>query len=216
MEQIQNFRSAFNGFNREDVVHYLDYLNKKHAAQISQLNGDAEDLRRRLEAVDPQELEELKSRCEDQQMLLEAAELEKEDLTARLEQLEKEKADLAARVAVLEAENAQLQTRPVQEEPKPEAAALMSHSATQELEAYRRAERMERMAKERAEQVYQQTNSILADATVKVDGAAAQINTVTDQVMAQLNLLQCAVNSSRLALQEAAATLYGLQPGNQE
>ena len=26
MSTPQNFRSAFNGFNREDVVHYLEYI----------------------------------------------------------------------------------------------------------------------------------------------------------------------------------------------
>ena len=33
MAAPQNFRSAFNGFNREDVVHYLEYLNSKHQNQ---------------------------------------------------------------------------------------------------------------------------------------------------------------------------------------
>ena len=29
MASSQNFRTAFNGFNREDVVHYLEYINTK-------------------------------------------------------------------------------------------------------------------------------------------------------------------------------------------
>lgn len=48
MAQPQNFRSAFNGFNREDVVHYLEYLNAKHQNQINQLTAEAEELRSRL------------------------------------------------------------------------------------------------------------------------------------------------------------------------
>ena len=39
MATPQSFRSAFNGFNREDVVHYLEYLNAKHASQLDQLNN---------------------------------------------------------------------------------------------------------------------------------------------------------------------------------
>lgn len=53
MAQPQNFRSAFNGFNREDVVHYLEYLNTKHQNQIQQMNQEMEQLRQQLE--DPTE-----------------------------------------------------------------------------------------------------------------------------------------------------------------
>lgn len=35
----QHFRSAFNGFNRQDVVHYIELLNHQHNAQIEQLNN---------------------------------------------------------------------------------------------------------------------------------------------------------------------------------
>ena len=38
MAGIQNFRSALNGFNRQDVVHYIEYLNNQHNAQLEQLN----------------------------------------------------------------------------------------------------------------------------------------------------------------------------------
>ena len=37
MATPQNFRSAFNGFNRQDVVHYLEYINTKHQDQINSL-----------------------------------------------------------------------------------------------------------------------------------------------------------------------------------
>ena len=46
MATPQSFRSAFNGFNREDVVHYLEYLNTKHASQLDQLNNEVAFLRR--------------------------------------------------------------------------------------------------------------------------------------------------------------------------
>ena len=39
MSAPQNFRSAFNGFNREDVVRYLEYINTKHTTQVNQLNS---------------------------------------------------------------------------------------------------------------------------------------------------------------------------------
>lgn len=51
MASSQNFRTAFNGFNREDVVHYLEYINTKHTNQLNQLTAENESLRERLERL---------------------------------------------------------------------------------------------------------------------------------------------------------------------
>jgi len=39
MATTQRFRSAFNGFNRDDVVNYIEYLNNRYTAQLEQLNN---------------------------------------------------------------------------------------------------------------------------------------------------------------------------------
>ena len=54
MPAPQNFRSAFNGFNREDVVRYLEYINAKHTAEVNQLTSDVDHLRAKLETAEPQ------------------------------------------------------------------------------------------------------------------------------------------------------------------
>ena len=65
MAQLQNFRSALGGFNREDVVHYIELLNNKHNSQVNQLNTELQTLRAQLEeaqaapAVDPAVVEQL-------------------------------------------------------------------------------------------------------------------------------------------------------------
>ena len=38
MATIQHFRTALGGFNRQDVVNYIEYLNNQHNSQIQQLN----------------------------------------------------------------------------------------------------------------------------------------------------------------------------------
>ena len=38
MATIQHFRTALGGFNRQDVVNYIEYMNNQHNAQIQQLN----------------------------------------------------------------------------------------------------------------------------------------------------------------------------------
>lgn len=39
MATAQHFRSAFRGFNREDVVHYIEYLNNHYTRQLEDLNS---------------------------------------------------------------------------------------------------------------------------------------------------------------------------------
>ena len=61
MAEMQHFRSAFRGFNREDVVHYIEYMNNQHNQQLAQLYNQLQaaqapvaspDLTARLEAAE--------------------------------------------------------------------------------------------------------------------------------------------------------------------
>lgn len=48
MAAFQNFRSAVGGFNREDVVRYIEYINNKHASQVNQLKTELQTLQEEL------------------------------------------------------------------------------------------------------------------------------------------------------------------------
>ena len=184
-----NFRSAFNGFNREDVVHYIEFLNSKHVSDLNQLNTELEYLRNRQPAqpAQPDDLVEQQA--------------------ARIRELFDRCAALEQELADAKAENAKL-TEQAQKQDS------CHNRLEDELEAYRRAERTERYARERADSLYHQANGALADATVKVDEAAHQFSQMTDKVVAQLSELQNAVASSKQALRDAAATLYTIRPTN--
>jgi hypothetical protein len=91
-------------------------------------------------------------------------------------------------------------------------AETISSLATEELEAYRRAERIEREARERSELVYFQANSVLTEAFAKVDTIANDITDMADQVMRQLTQLQISVSSSKQALQDAASIMGTIRP----
>lgn len=164
MASVHHFRSAFNGFNREDVVHYIEYMNNQHNTKLEQLNAQ-----------------------------LQAAQSQPKDaeLQARLEEAE-------ARCAQLEAQLAK--------------ASAQATTTEEELEAYRRAERAERIARERAQQIYTQANAVLADVTLKAETASGQIGTIAEQVNAQLQQYQQSVAATKDALQEAVATLYAIHP----
>ena len=196
MADMQNFRKAINGFNREDVVRYIEYINAKHAEELNQLRSEIEFLQEKLNASAQEPAVE------------EAAEEQEEIVSGRVQELEVEVQDLRSQLAAaLEAKAAAEASRNV---------SGTQFRMEQELEAYRRAERTERIARERADQVYRTTNGVLADATVRVDEAASMISEMSEQVMFQLNLLQNAVSGSKQALKDAAATMYAIRPGNEE
>ena len=200
MSAPQNFRSAFNGFNRDDVVKYLEYINSRHHAQVNQLTGENEYLRQQLEAAQAapgaqEELQRLQELCASQQVELEELRAVRTAMEARCSGMEKE---------LEEAQEARRRAE--------EAQSTAQCGVAQELEAYRRAERMERQARERSEQIYRQTNSVLADATVQLEDATGGTFQLADQVMGQLEQLRSAVERSKQALKNASDTMYAIRP----
>lgn len=164
MAAVQNFRSALGGFNREDVVRYIEYINNKHNSQIEQLNTQLQTA---------------------QEALAQARAADNSELLAQLEAAQ-------ARCAELEAQLAQTgQAAPAQ--------------TGDELEAYRRAERAERLARDRAAQIYAQANAALADATVKVEAVSDGMSSVAEQFATQLQ-------DAKQKLQEAVASMYAIRP----
>ena len=203
MSAQMNFRSAFNGFNREDVVHYIEYLNTKHTAEINQINSELDYLRSRQTQVTPADTTEL-----DETIAQQAARIRElfdrcKELEAELNAAREEKEALAQQAA-----------EPIAAPTVPQGS--YKSRMEEELEAYRRAERTERYARERAQQLYHQVNGALADATAKVDDTARHVGQMTDKVVAQLAELQDAVTESKLALRDAAATMYTIRPYGEE
>ena len=186
MASAQNFRSAFNGFNREDVVHYIEYLNAKHTGALNQLKSENQILADELEAL-----------------------RKKPDLTGECAQLREENQVLQAQVESLTAQIEEL-TKQLEE------AQQFTPLADEELEAYRRAEKAERTARERARQIYCQATGALADATTQVDDAAEHFKILSQRISDQLGELQATVERSKNALQGAAATMYTIRPADTE
>ncbi len=226
MAAPKNFRSAFNGFNREDVVHYIEYMNAQHTTQVNQLNSELEFLRQKLTHIQAEQpaaddrAQKLEEACNILREQLQAAQDRNAILEAQCKQLTQELDDsiTASSCSDLEAMCAQLaKERDEALAAKAEAEATKVHvSVEAELEAYRRAERVERLAHERVEQLYHQANGTLADAAVKVEYASNQINELADHVSTQLAQLQSAVASSKQALHEATAGLYAIRPNTEE
>lgn len=199
MTAPQNFRSAFNGFNREDVVHYLEFLNTRHNNLVNQLTAENQELRAaaQQQPAEGERVASLEARCA--------------ELTAQLEEERNRCAELTGKLEALEARCKELESRP-ETAVAATPAETMSMMASEELEAYRRAERIEREARERSELVYFQANSVLMEASAKVDTISTDITDMADQVMRQLTQLQIAVSSSKQALQDAASIMNTIRP----
>lgn len=167
MAEFQNFRTAFAGFKREDVVNYIEYINNKHKSQLEQLNTQLATAQAKLEKYASVDCDALKAE-------LSAA-------NDKIAQLEEQLANCAG---------------------DGNAKPILSGD---ELEAYRRAERAERLARDRASQIYTQANAALADATMKVEAVSDSIIAMTEQLATQ-------VQDSKAKLQEAVAAMYAIRP----
>ena len=162
MAGVQNFRSALGGFNRHDVVNYIEYINNKHNSELEQLNTQLQTAQEAL-----------------------AQAKDNSELLAKLEAAEARCAELEEQLAA--------------------GGQMVVASEDSELETYRRAERAERLARDRAAQIYAQANAALADATVKVEAISDGMNALTEQFNTQLE-------DGKKQLQEAVASLYAIRP----
>ena len=155
------FRTAFRGFNREDVVRYIEYMNNQHKSQLEQARTQAQPA--------------------------------SQDLQARLAAAE-------ARCAELEAELAKYQ------------AQVPANCTEEELEAYRRAERAERLAADRAQYIYTQAHAVLADVTLHAEAASEQFAAISQQIGTQMDQYRQSVENTRQTFQEAVSALYSIHP----
>ena len=208
MAELQNFRTAFNGFHRDDVVQYIEELNTKHAAEVNQLNNELQYLQEKLAeyesgtvVVENAEAAEAAPVVEGNNAELEAklAEAEAQAQTAK-DQLEEQKAENTRLQGLLDA-----------------AVARQNEVRNSvELDTYRRAERVERDARNRAREVSDKTNAALSSATGKVDETASQIAELAEATLLQLKQLQLAISGSKQVLRDTATALYAIRPEEEE
>ena len=202
MAAPQKFRSALNGFHREDVVAYIEYTNARHEAEVGKLREELEHLRRELVSL--------------RETACAPAAGPDEELTEKCRHLEQENAALAEQNAQAAAEAEALRESLAQMTRERDDALMVQQTAVtrteDELAAYRRAERAERLARQRANQICDQATGALADTAVQLDDAAAALGQAAEQAMDRIRPLQSAVTGSKQVLTDAAATLGAIRP----
>ncbi len=187
---IGNFRSALHGFNRNDVVQFIQSQTMEHERALRALKEENSRLQEALEAA-RRDLEANKLdviRLEEEVEALKAAELEA--------------AEEIAMPAALDAPMAP---------PATVIAPAPSDFNELELAAYRRAELTERMARERAAASTERMKAIFAQADEKLNLTARDLNTIMDafrndfeQMQQLLSTAQGIVNESSDGLKAAS------------
>ena len=181
-EPVQNFRTAFHGFNREDVVRFLETATARHTAEVNQLRDEIARLEGDLSLL------QMRSGDGASQEELEALQAENARLKAQVEELETQLTEPAA--------------TPIRDE---------TNWKDEELAAYRRAETVERQARNRAAQMYHRVNGLIADLAARMDGSKAEMTAAAEALGQALDQLQLALDGGQSILTEGTATLRALE-----
>lgn len=210
MAETQTFRSAFNGFNRQDVVSYIEMLNNRHNAERNQLNTQLQLLQESLDRArsNASNVQALSEALRDSdagryqaEQALKGMQQEQEELSRKLAQAEQAHAAAQAQSLLLEQTVADLQEQ---------LAAIRERSAQQAqaaLMANQKSEQERREAVDRANRLYDTANTALTDATAQVDSASVQVSQLMAQIAGSLESLQSAVRESKQVLVQTAADL---------
>ncbi len=200
MAAPQNFRSALNGFNREDVVNYIAYITNKHETKINQLNTEVAQLQQERDELQMQVQQEKEASSELEQLRQQVDAL-KEQLSERDIQIEllEEELESEKKKVVPSAANAC--------QPKNDAARL-----AEELNAYRRAESVERRAREQVNQMFDKACATLADTSVCLENATGKICDLEELILQNLSALQETIAESKTELANSAVAIASIRP----
>lgn len=172
--QFQFRTAAFGGFQKQDVLNFVEASTREHAEKVEQLNKELEQARTAQGDL-AQELQDVTAR-------LAQAEEENARLRAELTQRTGELSDAVMARNKFQSEASQLRQQVERLEPLATAyEALKERTAGIELEAHGRAQEIERTAKERAKKAQAQ----LGEWMDKVGGAYSRLRSELEATLAQ-------------------------------
>ena len=219
MSDFSKFRTAVSGFNRTDVVNYIESTSIEHQKALRKLTDERDKLaaeNARLQV----ELAGLQKR-------LEQAQADNDALSGQVNTLAQEGAELAEQLKKSEEARQELLARPVPqpaepeeptpqpEEPETEATPeepVQEPSLTEkELTAYRRAEQTERNAAVRARRIYAQLSSLCEDARTRYMDSGEEIAALAADLSTGLSRLQDAFAEVQVIFDDAQNAFDDMQ-----
>lgn len=190
MSDFSKFRTALNGFNRSDVTEYIESSALNHQKELRQLNDEVA----RLNGENAALTEKLRAA----QLALASARLEAETLRHEAEEnLAAQEAAAAEaaekeRLAAEAAERERLAAVEAAEEQTDEADTVEAEPSLteKELEAYRRAEAMERNAQLRAEKLGGKIDALCESARARCAESGGELAALRQDLGAMIDRLQ--------------------------
>ena len=206
MADFSKFRTAVSGFNRTDVVNYIESTSIEHQKALRKLTDERDKLaaeNARLQV----ELAGLQKR-------LEQAQSDNDALSEQVSALAQEGSELAEQLKKSEEARQELLTRP-ETQPvdaqTPEEPAQEPSLTEKELTAYRRAEQTERNAAVRARRIYAQLSNLCEDARTRYMDSGEEIAALAADLSTGLSRLQDAFAEVQVIFDDAQNAFDDMQ-----
>ena len=209
MADFSKFRTAVSGFNRTDVVNYIESTSIEHQKALRKLTDERDKLaaeNARLQV----ELAGLQKR-------LEQAQADNDALSGQVNALAQEGSDLAEQLKKSEEARQELLIRPAPqpEEPEtenePDEPAQEPSLTEKELTAYRRTEQTERNAAVRARRIYAQLSNLCEDARTRYMDSGEEIAALAADLSTGLSRLQDAFAEVQVIFDDAQNAFDDMQ-----
>lgn len=200
MADFSKFRTAVSGFNRTDVVNYIESASMEHQKALRKLT----DERDKLAAENAQ----LQTQLTGLQARLIQVQADNDALSEQLKAAEAARAEAAAQPQPAP------EAEPIEEEPAaetPEPPAQEPSLTEKELTAYRRAEQTERNAAVRARRIYTQLSNLCEDARSRYLDSGEEIAALAADLSTGLARLQDAFAEVQVIFDDAQNAFDDMQ-----
>ena len=212
MADFSKFRTAVSGFNRTDVVNYIESASMEHQKALRKLTDERDKLA----------AENVQTQLTGLQARLIQVQADNDALTKQVNTLAQEGSDLAEQLKAAEAARAEAaaqpqpapEAEPIEEAPAaetPEAPAQEPSLTEKELTAYRRAEQTERNAAVRARRIYTQLSNLCEDARSRYLDSGEEIAALAADLSTGLARLQDAFAEVQVIFDDAQNAFDDMQ-----
>ena len=211
MADFSKFRTAVSGFNRTDVVNYIESTSIEHQKALRKLTDErdklaAENARLQVELAGLQKrLEQAQADNDALSGQVNALAQEGSDLAEQLKKSEEARQELLIRPAPQPEEPAEPAPQPEEPETEnePDEPVQEPSLTEKELTAYRRAEQTERNAAVRARRIYAQLSNLCEDARTRYMDSGEEIAALAADLSTGLSRLQDAFAEVQVIFDDA-------------
>jgi len=215
--------SAFGGFNKQDVMTFLDAQSQQLGTSQQKLQEQLDTARQELDAL-RQERDELTCQLEDLRQEAEADERRQSDASALLEQIKQERDAANAQLDQLTQERDELRLQLEAAQADAQAyAELKDRTARVELDAHRRAQCILDEAEQDAQKTRRQAEEWLLKTESEYDAICRQVKDTVSKAAGQLEKageeleqLNAVMNSQSDALEGLRCVCTGTEPSRAE